>query len=302
MIAFIDAGRARFGVERICKALTEHRQGGFITARGYRKAKNRTPSRRCLRDAALIPVIERIHRENYSVYGVRKMWHALKREGYDVGRDQVARLMRLAGLRGVVRGRKAVTTRSAPGTDTRPDLVERHFARSAPNQLWVADITYVRTRSGFVYTAFVTDAFSRKIAGWAVSNTLNAQALPLQALEQAIATAKGSVEGLVHHSDHGSQYVCVAYHERLVEAGIDASTGTVGDSYDNALAETVNGLYKSELIYSQHWAGLTEVEWATLCWVNWWNNTRLHSELGYATPQETEDRYYQHHTHQMSTA
>lgn len=265
--------------------------------RGYRKAKNRTPSRRCLRDATLAPVIERIHRENTYVYGVRKMWHALKREGYDVGRDQVARLMKLAGLKGVVRGRKAVTTRSAPGTDTRPDLVERHFARGAPNQLWVADITYVRTRSGFVYTAFVTDAFSRKIAGWAVSNTLNAQALPLQALEQAIATAKGSVEGLVHHSDHGSQYVCVAYHERLVEAGIGASVGTVGDSYDNALAETVNGLYKSELIYSQHWAGLTEVEW-----VNWWNNTRLHSELGYTTPQETEDRYYQHHTHQMNTA
>ncbi|XEO16940.1 IS3 family transposase [Buchananella sp. 22MD1512] len=149
MIAFIDAGRARFGVERICKVLSEHRQGGFITARGYRKAKNRTPSRRCLRDAALIPVIERIQAENTYVYGVRKMWHALKREGYDVGRDQVARLMRLAGLRGVVRGRKAVTTRSAPGTDTRPDLVERHFARSAPNQLWVADTTYVRAAGSF---------------------------------------------------------------------------------------------------------------------------------------------------------
>ncbi|MDO5080732.1 DDE-type integrase/transposase/recombinase [Buchananella hordeovulneris] len=155
--------------------------------------------------------------------------------------------MRLAGLKGVVRGHKAVTTRSAPGTDTRPDLVERHFARSAPNQLWVADITYVRTRSGFVYTAFVTDAFSRKIAGWAVSNTLNAQALPLQALEQAIATAKGSVEGLVHHSDHGSQYVCVAYHERLVEAGIDASTTTEGEYLRQRTGQTRNGLCASEL-------------------------------------------------------
>ena len=221
MIAFIDQFRDRFGVEFICTTLAHHREGGFITARGYHAAKRRLPSNRSLRDCELIPVMIDIHRENYGVYGVRKMWHAMKRAGHDVGRDQVARLMKIAGLHGVIRGRKPITTRPAKTPDIRPDLVKRNFRAPGPNRLWVADITYVRTRSGFVYTAFVTDVYSRKIVGWATKSRLTTEALPLEALNHAIATAKGSLDNLVHHSDHGSQYVSIAYHERLKDAGID---------------------------------------------------------------------------------
>lgn len=292
MIAFIDAFRDRFGVEFICTTLAHHRQGGFMTSRGYRAAKKRLPSKRLVRDCELILVMMDIHRDNYSVYGVHKMWHAMKRAGYDIGRDQVARLMKIAGLHGIVRGRKPITTKPAKTPDQRPDLVQRNFRASAPNRLWVADITYVRTSAGFVYTAFVIDVYSRKIVGWATKRRMTTEALPLDALNHAIATAKGSLEKLVHHSDHGSQYASIAYHERLKNMGIDESTGSVGDSYDNALAETVNGLYKTELIYSQTWEGLAEVEWETLCWVHWWNTTRLHSELGYHTPQEIENHYW----------
>ncbi len=296
MITFIDIHRDRFGVEFICQMLVHHRMGGFMSARGYRAAKRRLPSQRSLRDCELIPIMIDIHRENYGVYGVRRMWHAMKRAGYTIGRDQVARLMKMAGVRGVIRGRKPLTTKPARTPDVRPDLVQRNFRASAPNRLWVADITYVRTRTGFVYTAFVTDVYSRKIVGWATKSRLTTEALPLEALNHAIATAKGSLESLIHHSDHGSQCVAIAYHERLRDAGIDESTGSVGDSYDNALAESVNGLYKSELIYSHTWEGLAEVEWETLCWVHWWNTTRLHSELGYRTPQETDNHYWRTHS------
>ena len=266
--------------------------GGFFTSRGYRLAKTRPPSSRALRDEVLVGEVRRVFEENYRVYGVRKLWHAMRREGWDIGRDQVGRLMKIAGINGVRRGRSPVTTRPSNTPDTRPDLVKRVFKTVGPNRLWVADITYVRTIVGFVYTAFITDVYTRKIVGWAVRSTMKTEALPLEALEQAITCAKADVSGLIHHCDHGSQYLSIAYTDRLVEAGIRLSTGTVGDSYDNALAETVNGLYKTELIYSRRWESLMEVEFATMNWVHWWNNQRLHENLGYKTPTETENNYY----------
>lgn len=293
MIAYIDEYRDRFGVEPICRVLGASLEGGFITARGYRAAKSRPVSARGIRDQILVEELKALHAENYGVYGVRKLWHAARRAGWDVGRDQVARLMRIAGITGVRRGRIPITTRPAPEPDSRPDLVNRRFKASRPNELWVADITYVRTLSGFVYTAFVTDVFSRKIVGWATRSSMKTEALPLEALEQAIQGAKNTLVDLTHHSDHGSQYTSIAYNEKLADYGIKPSTGTVGDSYDNALAETVNGLYKSELIYSQAWRSCTEVEWATLNWVHWWNNTRLHEALDYATPAEAIITYNQ---------
>lgn len=291
MIAYIDEYRDRFGVEPICRVLGVSLEGGFITSRGYRLAKSRPASARSIRDRILIDELKKIHTKNYSVYGVRKMWHAVRRAGWDVGRDQVARLMRIGGIEGVRRGRAPITTRPVQEVDSRPDLVNRQFKASKPNQLWVADITYVRTLSGFVYTAFVTDVYSRKIVGWATRSSMKTEALPLEALEQAIQGAKDTLVDLTHHSDHGSQYTSVAYNEKLADYGIKPSTGSVGDSYDNALAEAVNGLYKAELIYSQPWFSLTEVEFATLNWVHWWNHERLHEALGYKSPAEIIDMY-----------
>ncbi|WP_375544711.1 IS3 family transposase, partial [Brevibacterium luteolum] len=250
MIAYIDMYRDQFGVELICRTLAA-REGGFITSRGYRAAKTRPACQRQIRDRELSVVIKDLHARNYGVYGVRKMWHAMRRSGWKIGRDQVARLMRQAGISGVVRGRKPRTTVPGRTPDERPDLVMRDFKAPAPNRLWVADITYVRTSYGFVYTAFVIDAYSRRIAGWATRSSMTTHALSLEALEHALNTATTGIAELVHHSDRGSQYVAIAYTERLITAGITPSVGTVGDSYDNALAETVNGLYKAELIYSQ---------------------------------------------------
>lgn len=249
-----------------------------------------------MRDEKLVAEIKRIHAENYSVYGVRKMWHAMRRAGWEIGRAQTARLMRLAGVQGVRRGRKPVTTRPAASLDTRVDLVNRQFKADRPNQLWVADITYIRTLSGFVYTAFVTDVFSRKIVGWATRSTLTTAGLPLEALDQAIQLAKGNLEGLIHHADHGSQYVSISYSDKLAANGIKSSTATVGDFYDNALAETINRLYKTELIYQQSWRSLTEVEFATMNWVHWWNHQRLHESLNHRTPAETLTTYNQTRT------
>ncbi|PCC81717.1 hypothetical protein COM45_12440 [Corynebacterium accolens] len=234
MIWFIDEHRNRFSVEFICQTLNTHREGGFLTSRGYRQSKARGLSARRLRDAVLIEHISAVHRDNYGVYGVRKMWHALRRDGIDIGREQTARLMRLAGVSGKGKGRSPITTRKPNVPDLRPDLVNREFRAPGPHRLWVADITYVRTRKGFVYTAFVTDVFSRRIVGWALSDSMRTEALPLQALNQAIVCAKETT-GLIHHSDHGSQYVSIVYNERLAEHGIAASTGTVGDSYDKDL-------------------------------------------------------------------
>ncbi|MDI9589422.1 MAG: IS3 family transposase [Acidobacteriota bacterium] len=203
------------------------------------------------------------------------MWHALKRRGIDIGREQTRRVMKLAGVTGEGKANTPVTTRKSRRVDTRPDLVQRNFTAPQPNRLWVADITYVPTRKGFVYAAFVTDVYSRKIVGWALSDSMRTEALPLQALNQAIDNAQ-TTTGLIHHTDHGSQYVSVSYHQRLAKAGIVESTGSVGDSYDNALAENVNGSYKNELIYARRWNDVIEVEIATFEWVWWWNNERLH--------------------------
>lgn len=300
MIAFIDQYRDHYSVEFLCRVLSEHLEGGFITPRGYRAAKSRPASTRSIRDQILIEELKSIHAENYGVYGVRKLWHAARRAGWDIGRDQVARLMKIAGISGIRRGCRPVTTRPAPVPDTRPDLVQRQFKAVGPNRLWVADITYVRTLSGFVYTAFVTDVFSRKIVGWATRSSMTTEALPLEALEQAIMNARQDLSNLVHHSDHGSQYTSITYGEKLTDYGIKPSTGSVGDSYDNALAETVNGLYKTELIYSQTWRSCTEVEWATLNWVHWWNNERLHQALGYATPEEVIASYNQYRAAELT--
>lgn len=267
---------------------------GFITARGYRAAKTRPACARRLRDELLISELVRIYDENYSVFGVRKMHAAMHRAGWEVGRDQVARLMRKAGLRGAIRGRRPITTTPAAQVAGRfPDLVKRRFTADAPNRLWVADITFVPTWSGFAYVAFVTDVFSRKIVGWNVSSRLTSESLPLQALEMASWAATHHLTGLVHHADHGTQYLSLRYSERLADLGIQASTGSVGDSYDNALAETINGLFKTELIKARKpWRTIEEVELATLEWVWWFNNSRLHSELGYRTPVEIETAYY----------
>ncbi len=249
----------------------------------------------------LVEEIRRIHAENYGVYGYRKMHHAMRRAGWDIGRDRTARLMKAAALCGIRRGRKVFTTTPAGGPDLRPDLVERNFTAAAPNHLWVADITYVRIPSGFCYTAFITDVRTRRIVGWSVATSLHTQALPLQALEQALQTApaKTSQEGLVHHSDRGSDYVSLAYSDALITAGVPASVGSVGDSYDNALAETANGCYKAELIHRRRtWPSATAVEIATLDWVTWWNTKRLHEALDYRTPAEVEASY----THPTTTA
>ncbi len=221
MIAFIDMYRDHFSVEFICRVLNTHRGGGFLTSRGYRVAKSRPASARTRRDVKLVEEIRRIHVENYSVYEIRKMWQAMRRAGWEVGREQTARLMRLAGVQGVRRGRKPITTKPSDQPDTRPDLVNRQFKADRPKQLWVADITYVRTLSGFAYTAFVTDVFSRKIVGWATRSTLSTEALLLEALEQAIQLAQGSLKGLIHHSDHGSQYVSITYSKELNNHGIN---------------------------------------------------------------------------------
>ena len=238
-------------------------------------------------------MIARVHRENFGVYGVEKVWRQLVREGVDVGRDQVGRLMRALELVGVVRGKRKRTTIPADVSERPTDLVERNFNPPAPNRLWVGDITYVWTVTGFVYVAFVIDAFSRYIVGWRVSAAL-AAGLALDALEMAIwQRQRQGLDGLVHHSDRGVQYLAIRYSERLAEAGIMASVGSRGDSYDNALAETVNGLFKAELVHrTSSWSSLERLELATARWVDWWNNRRLHSATDHLPPAEYEALYY----------
>ncbi len=263
-----------------------------MTARGYRAAKTRPPSARRLSDELLGAEIARPRTADYGVYGVRKMHRAMLRHGWLLGRDHTGRIMRDLGLRGARRSTKVFTTHSDPAGMRPTDLVERRFTADGPRRLWVADITYVRTWSGFAYVAFVTDVFSRKIVGFNVASTLKADILPLQALDMAAFHA-GSLTGLIHHSDHGSNYMSLVYTDRIVELGATPSTGTVGDSYDNALAEAVNGLYKTELIRRQGpWRTVEQVELATLQWVWWWNNQRLHGELDYHTPEEVEAQHY----------
>jgi putative transposase len=292
---FIDTHRDRFGVEPICKALK-------IAPSSYYAHKARPPSARELRDARLKVEVRRVWDDNYQVYGAEKIWRQLAREGIGVGRDQVARLMRALGIRGVVRGGKRPTT-IPDQTDQRPDLVKRDFTAREPNRLWVADLTYVATWAGFCYTAFIIDAYSRAIVGWRVATTLRAE-LALDALEMAIwARQHAGLDELVHHSDRGVQYLSVRYTQRLADQGAVASVGSRGDSFDNALAEAVNGLYKAELIGPRGpWRTATQVELATLAWVQWWNQRRLHGALDHIPPAEHEARYYREHEQSKEVA
>ena len=287
MTRFIDDHRATHGVEPICRTLA-------IAPSTYYAARVRPPSARHVRDAAVSVDVARIHKANYAVYGARKLWHALLREGTGIGRDQTGRLMHALGLTGAVRGKTKRTTVASELSPRPADLVDRVFAASEPNRLWVADITYVSTWSGFVYTAFVIDAFSRAIVGWRVSSSLRAE-LALDALEMAIWSRRtADLGGLVHHSDRGVQYLAIRYTERLEDEGAVTSVGSRGDSYDNALAETVNGLYKTELIRARGpWRTVDQVELATAGWVAWWNAERLHGACGDIPPAEFEAAYHQ---------
>ena len=291
MIAFIDDHREAYGIEPICRVLP-------IAPSTYHNhlAKRRDPARlsaRAQRDAALAVEVRRVFAENFHVYGVRKVWRQLRREGFDVARCTVARLMRDMGLQGVIRGKPVRTTVSDKTAPCPLDKVNRQFRAPAPNMLWLSDFTYVSTWAGFVYVAFVIDAYARRIVGWRVSRTAHASFV-LDALEQALhdrqPVRKG---GLIHHSDRGVQYVSIRYTERLAEAGIEPSVGSVGDSYDNALAETINGLYKAEVIHRRGpWRSFEAVEFATLEWVDWFNNRRLLEPIGSIPPAEAEALFY----------
>ena len=280
--------------------LTEH--GCKIAPNTYYTARKRPPSARAVRDEALKPLIVRAHATNLQVYGADKVWATLNREGTRVARCTVERLMRDLGLSGVRRGRAfTVTTRSDERQSRPADLVDRDFTAPAPNRLWVADLTYVKTHAGWVYAAFILDVFSRMVVGWQISNHLRAD-LAIDALEMAVwnrTRAGQPLDGLVHHSDRGVQYLSIRYSERLAENDIVASVGSRGDSYDNAMAEAFNSLYKWELIYPQGpWKGLDDVEFATLGYIDWFNHRRLHGEItadnSYTTPAEFEELYYRH--------
>ena len=289
MVSFVDEHRGEYGVEPICAQLP------IVPSTYYEcKAREVDPSRlppRARRDLELSGEIRRVYDENFLVYGARKVWRQLNREQITVARCTVERLMQSLGLQGVVRGRSCRTTISDDAADRPADLVNRQFTATRPNQLWVADITFVATWTGFVYVAFVIDVYSRRIVGWRVANSLRTD-LVLDALEQALCSRMGT-EGLIHHSDRGCQYLSIRYTERLAEAGVDASVGSVGDSYDNALAETINGLYKTEVIRCRGpWRNIDAVEYATLEWVDWFNHRRLLEPIGDIPPAELEQAYY----------
>ena len=290
---FVDQHRQTHGVEPICKVLQ-------IAPSAYRRhaAQRRDPALRCdraQRDQILVPHIERVWQSNLRVYGADKVWRQLHREGQPVARCTVERLMRRNGLRGVIRGKVVRTTFSDPKTPCPQDRVNRQFKADRPNQLWVSDFTYVSTWQGWLYVAFVVDVFARRIVGWRVSNSMQTDFV-LDALEQALYARQPERDNtLIHHSDRGSQYVSIRYSERLAEAGIEPSVGSKGDSYDNALAETINGLYKAELIHRRGpWKTKESVELATLEWVSWFNNQRLLEPIGYIPPAEAEANYYRH--------
>jgi transposase InsO family protein len=292
MIAFIDEHRGVYGVEPICKVLpiapsTYH-------AHAERRADPERLSRRAKRDEVLKSEILRVFEENFRVYGVRKLWRQLGREGHSVARCTVARLMKAMGLQGVVRGKSVRTTVPDPAAACPLDRVNRKFQAPCPNALWVSDFTYVATWSGFVYVAFVIDAFARRIVGWRASRVAHASFV-LDALDQALHERRpGQGSGLVHHSDRGSQYLALRYTKQLAEAGIEPSVGSVGDSYDNALAESIIGLFKAEVIHRRGpWRSFEAVEYATLEWVAWFNHRRLLEPIGNIPPAEAEARYYE---------
>jgi putative transposase len=292
MVDYIDRHRDEFGVESICRVLR-------IAPSTYYAAKARelAPSARAIRDAVMVQVLMVLWVANRKVYGAHKLWKAARRAGHDVGRDQVARLMRQLAIEGVSRQRKKVfTTRQDPDAVRAPDLVNRNFTADRPDALWVTDLTYVPTRSGMAYVCFIVDAFSRMIVGWRVATHMRTD-MVLDALEMARRSRGGRrLIGLVTHSDAGSQFTSVRFTERLDEIGARPSIGTVADSYDNALAETTNGLYKAERVYGpdapRPWDDVDELELATLSWVHWFNHDRLHSHCGDIPPVEFEAAHY----------
>jgi putative transposase len=292
IVDYIDGHRHEFGVEPICRVLQ-------IAPSTYYAAKKRevAPSQRALRDAVMMQVLMVLWVANRKVYGAHKLWKAARRAGHDVGRDQVARLMRELGIEGISRRRKKVfTTIADPDAVRAPDLVNRNFKAAAPNQLWVTDLTYVPTRSGMAYVCFIVDAFSRRIVGWRVASNMKTD-MVLDALEMARAS-RGACRlvGLVAHADAGSQFTSVRFTERLEEIGARPSIGTVADSYDNALAETTNGLYKAECVHGpdapRPWEDVDELELATLSWVHWFNEHRLHNHCDDVPPAEFEAAFY----------
>jgi putative transposase len=286
IVGFIDENRDELGVEPICADLQ-------VAPSTYYAAKDRPPSARALRDAVMIPILLALWQANYSVYGAHKLWKAARRSGHDIGRDQVARLMRQAGIRGVKRGRRVITTKRDDSAPRSPDLVKRNFTASAPNQLWVTDLTYVPTWSGVAYVCFIVDAFSRMIVGWRVASHMRTD-MVLDALEMARWSRGTMLEGLIAHSDAGSQFTSIRYGERLTEFGAIPSIGSIGDSFDNALAEATNSLYKTELIRGPGqgpWKNVDDVELATLGWVHWYNSERLHGYLKDVPPSEFETAY-----------
>jgi len=293
MVRFITDHRATFGVEPIC-AVLPIAPSTYFRVRAQQQDLAKRPAR-AFRDDELRVLIQRVHDENFGVYGPRKVWRQLRREGHNVARCTVERLMRAMGLSGAVRGRAWVTTtQSQPALDRPADLVDRTFAATRPNQLWVSDFTYVATWAGFVYVAFVIDVFARRIVGWRVSSSMRTDFV-LDALEQAIYARGGTMPaGLVHHSDQGTQYLSMRYTDRLADAGIAPSVGSRGDAYDNALAESVIGLFKTEVIQRLGpWRNLDGVEIATLTWVDWFNTRRLLEPIGYVPPAEYEAQYYE---------
>jgi putative transposase len=288
-VDFVDSYQEEHGVQPILQALEG--TPAAIAPSTYYAAKTRPASARSRRDAELTGLIKQIHAENYGVYGARKIWHELLRRGVRVARCTVERLMREAGLRGLLRDKSPRTTRPAAETDRPRDLVKRDFTAAGPNQLWVADLTYVRTSVGWVYAAFVLDVYSRMVVGWQVSTSLYTD-LALDALKMAVwrrDNQGADLQGLVHHSDRGVQYRAIRYSQRLAEAGAVASVGSKGDSFDNAMAEAFNSLFKAELVRNKGpWRGLDDLEMATVEYIDWYNNRRLHGELGHVPPAEHE--------------
>ena len=286
IVEFIDGNRDDFGVEPICAALQ-------VAPSTYRSVKRRPLSARAVRDAVMMPVLLALWQANYSVYGARKLWLAARRAGHDLGRDQVARLMRELAIRGVKRSRRVRTTRRDDTAERSPDLVERDFTADRPNRLWVTDLTYVATWSGVAYVCFIVDAFSRRIVGWRVASHMRTE-MVLDALEMARWSRATNLEGLTCHSDAGSQFTSIRYGERLAELGAVPSIGSIGDSFDNALAESTNSLYKAELIRGPDqgpWRTIDDVELATLGWVHWFNHDRIHSYLDDTSPDDFEAAY-----------
>jgi len=297
IVAFIDAYKGSYGVEPICRVLRDHNLP--IAPSTYYAFKSRPRCARSLSDERLLPIVKAVHRDNFDVYGVRKMWHALRRKGEAVGRDQVARLMRCAGLRGITRRKRMRRAPSLPPEVRSPDLVRRAWFRDAPDLVWVCDFTQVRTRAGWMYVSFLQDGFSRHILGFVVRSSKGTE-LVTRTLLQAVnvrqrSSASFVANGVIVHSDAGSQYTSLAFTEKLLDLGLAGSVGRVGTAYDNALIESTIGLYKTELVdrRATGWDGRQDVEAATARWVSWFNRDRLHAELGYLTPFEMEIKYVQ---------